>query len=111
MAHYASLLGAKRKMVSNDYGFPIKLGQEVSWHPGRWMWRIEIREPSTMAAAWFTHDNLPAILGTDSHDPAIVGRLVQWHRDKIQECISIAAMEHWPEELGIRPEWREVQRQ
>jgi hypothetical protein len=43
-----------------------------------------------MAAAWFTHENLSAILGTDSHDPAIIGKLVQWRRDEIQECISIA---------------------
>jgi hypothetical protein len=57
-----------------------------------------------MAAAWFTHENLSTILGTDSHDPAIIGKLVQWRRDEIQECISIAWMEHWPEELGIRPE-------
>jgi hypothetical protein len=68
------------------------------------MWRIAVTEPDTMTAAWFTHDNLAAILGTDSHDPAIIGKLVQWRRAEIQECISIAAMEHWPDELGIRPE-------
>jgi hypothetical protein len=38
-------------MASDDYGFPIKLGQHVSQHPGRWMWRIEVTEPETMAAA------------------------------------------------------------
>jgi hypothetical protein len=93
-------------MASNDYGFPVKLGQDVSRHQGRWMWRIELSEPDTMAAAWFTHENLSAIRGTDSHDPAIIGKLVQWRRDGIQECISIAWMEHWPDELGIRPERR-----
>ena len=45
-------------MTSDDYGFPVKLGQDVSRHHGRWMWRIEVREPYTMVAAWFTHDNL-----------------------------------------------------
>jgi hypothetical protein len=61
--------------MANDYGFPVALGNHVS-----------------------------AILGTDSHDPAIVSKLVQRRRDEIQECISISAMELWPEELGIRPE-------
>jgi len=37
-----------------DYGLPVKLGQDVSRHSGRWMWRIEVTEPDTMAAAWFT---------------------------------------------------------
>jgi hypothetical protein len=90
-------------MATDHYGFPVKLVQHVSRHQGRWMWRIEVREPDTMVAAWFTHENLSAILGTDSHDPDIVGNLVQW-RNEIQGCISIAAMEHWPDELGIRPE-------
>jgi len=51
-------------MASDDFGFPAKLGQRVSRHAGGWMWRIEVREPDTMAAAWFTHENLSAILGT-----------------------------------------------
>jgi hypothetical protein len=29
---------------------------------------------------------------------------VQWHREQIQSWISIAAMEHWPDELAIRGE-------
>jgi hypothetical protein len=74
------------------------------------MWRVEVREPDTMVEAWFTHENLSAILGTDSHDPVIIGKLVQWRRDEIQECISIAATEHWPDELGIRPEEARFQR-
>ena len=64
----------------------------------------EVLEPDTMAAAWLTHENLSDILWTDSHDPAIIGKPVQWRRNEIQECISIAWMEHWPHELGIRPE-------
>jgi|RhiMethySRZTD1v2_1073278.scaffolds.fasta_scaffold18233_12 hypothetical protein len=91
-------------MTSDDYGFPVKLGQDVSRHQGRWMWRIEVLEPDTMVAAWFTHEYLSAILGTDSHGAATVRKLVQRRRDEIQECISIAWMEHWPDELGIRPE-------
>ena len=63
-----------------------------------------IERADTMAAAWFTHENLSAILGTGSYDPAVIGKLVQWHRNEIQECITIAWMEHWPDELGIRPE-------
>ena len=66
-----------------DDGFPITLGQVVSRHPCRCMWRIEVREPSTMVGAWFTHEDLSAILGTDSRDPATVSRLVQWHREQI----------------------------
>jgi hypothetical protein len=80
--------------MESDYGFPVRLGQDVSRHSGRWMWRIEVPEPDTMAAAWFTHENLSAILGTDFHDAATVRKLVQWRRDEIQECISIAWMEH-----------------
>jgi hypothetical protein len=91
-------------MASDDYGYPVTLGNHVSRHSGRWTWRIEVYAPDTMPAAWFTHESLCAILGADSHDSAIIGKLVQWHRDEIQECISIAAMEHWPDELGIRPE-------
>jgi hypothetical protein len=91
-------------MASDDYGFPVKLAQDVSPHPGRWKWRIEVYASDTMSVAWFTHESLCAILGADSHDPATISGLVQSHRDEIQECISIAAMEHWPEELGIRPE-------
>jgi len=90
--------------MESDYGFPVTLGQDVSRHHGRWMWRIALSEPNAVAAAWFTHENLSAILGTDSDDPAIVSRPIQSYRDEIQECISIAAMEHWPDELGIRPE-------
>jgi hypothetical protein len=69
-------------MTSHDYGFSVKLDQDVGRHHGRWMWRIEVRDPDTMAAPWFTHGNLSVILGTDSHDPAIVSRLVQWRRDE-----------------------------
>ena len=35
-------------MASDDYGFPVKLGQEVRRRPGHWMWRIEVLEPDTM---------------------------------------------------------------
>jgi hypothetical protein len=89
-------------MASNDYGFPVTLGNHVSRHPGRWIWRIEVYAPETMPAAWFAHESLCAILGTDSLDTPTIAKLVQSHRDGIQECISIAAMEHWPEELGIK---------
>ena len=87
-----------------DYGFPVKLGQDVSRHSGRWTWCIEVHDPNTMAAVWFTQESLIGILGTGSRDPAVISRLIQWRRNEIQECISIAWMEHWPEELGIRPE-------
>ena len=55
-----------------DYGSPITLGQVVSRHPIRCVWRIEVREPSTTVAASLAHEDLSAILGTDSRDPATV---------------------------------------
>jgi len=35
-------------MTSVDYGFHVKLGQDVSRHQGRWMWRIAARSMTAL---------------------------------------------------------------
>ena len=63
-------------MTSDHYGFPVKLGQDLSRHAGRWMWRIAVTEPDTMAAAWFTHDTHRVAIDPDIFDFIETARLV-----------------------------------
>jgi hypothetical protein len=45
-----------------------------------------------MAAAWFTHDNRAPYSGLTPMIP-IVTKLVQWRRNEIQGCNSVAAID------------------
>ena len=83
--------------------YPVTIGSQVTWYPKAQRWRIDVVEPSTMTAVYITHDALSKIIAVDSHDPEVIAGLLQVHRDTIEESISDAEMEHWPDRLGILP--------
>lgn len=56
-----------------------------------------------MTAVYITHDALTRIIGVDSRDSEVIAGLLQVHRETIEESISDAEMEHWPDRLGILP--------
>lgn len=56
-----------------------------------------------MTAVYITHDALTRITAVDSHDPGVIAGLLQVHRATIEESISNAEMENWPDRLGILP--------
>jgi len=56
-----------------------------------------------MTAVYVTHVALTRIIATDSHDPGVIAGLIQVHRTAIEESISDAEMENWPDRLGILP--------
>ena len=56
-----------------------------------------------MIAVYITHDALAKIIVVDSRAPEVIAGLLQVHRTIIEEYISDAEMEHWPDRLGVLP--------
>jgi len=83
--------------------YPVTIGTQVAWYEKANRWRIDVVEPSTMTAVYITHGALTRIIATDSRDPGVTAGLVQVHRAAIEELISDAEMENWPDRLGILP--------
>jgi hypothetical protein len=83
--------------------YPVVIGNSVTWFEKANRWRIDVVEPAAMTAVYILHDTLTKIVGEDSHDPAVIAGLVQVHRSSIEELISDAEMEQWPDRLGILP--------
>lgn len=83
--------------------YPVTIGSQVTWYQKAQRWRIEVVEPPTMTAVYITHDALTRIIATDSRDPEVIAGLLQVHSTTIEESISDAEMEHWPDRLGILP--------
>lgn len=90
-------------MRSKHLAYPVTIGSQVTWYPKAQRWRIDVVEPSTMTAVYITHDTLARIIAADSRDPDVIAGLLQLHRDTIEESISDAEMEQWPDRLGILP--------
>ena len=83
--------------------YPVTIGVQVAWYPRAERWRIDVVEPSTMIAIYITHGALTQIIGTNSLDPCIIAGSVQVHRTAIEELISDAETENWPDRLGVLP--------
>ena len=86
-----------------NLAYPVTIGAQVAWYPKAERWRIEVVEPSSMTAVYITHDALVRVTREDSHDPGVIAGCLLVHRDAIEELISNAEMEQWPDRLGILP--------